>query len=121
MVAAELVACTCVPPQAVLANADADSFALAASSVQAPVAMGGAGAPAAGAADGAADMEEDTVSPRTLQQVSCLYSPYCAAGGLYACIARRLGPYLLSLSARAAAFALIFSFSYAVTCTRPAS
>ena len=75
VVAAELVARTCVPPQAVLANAEADSFALAASPVQAPVAMGGAGAPAAGAADCAADMEEDTVSPRTLQQVSFPYSP----------------------------------------------
>lgn len=78
VVAAELVARTCVPPQAVLANAEADSFALAASPVQTPVAMGGAGAPAAGAADSAADMEEDTVSPRTLQQVSFLYSPYYA-------------------------------------------
>ena len=57
---------TSVPPQAVLVDAEADTFALVAAPLSAPAAPAGAGGPADVAA--AVEDDGDAVSPRTLQQ-----------------------------------------------------
>ncbi len=64
-----------VPPQATAVSASADAFALVAalSAGRAAPAPGAAGAGVGAGA--AADMEEDAVSPRTLQQVSARQGP----------------------------------------------
>ena len=58
---------TSVPPQAVLVDAEADTFTLVAAPLRAPAAVAGAGRPVDAAA--AVDDDGDAVSPRTLQQV----------------------------------------------------
>ena len=70
VVRSEAVARTSVPPQAVLFDAAADTFALVAAPLRAPAAAAGAAGPADAAA--AAEDDGDAVSP-----------PHAAAGALY--------------------------------------